>query len=133
MDERGIADRIAAMSVITVDEVLEYIETTLKRYASPFEISRIYSQSGVGGAGVHFDIGSGDYTVWVELDDSDVVLEVAVFGEGAPEIDDVCLNILDDEIIESMSGLKRLFRKFFNKLTDAEDEARFRVMMDEEN
>lgn len=129
MDEKRIADSLVmklASKGITVEWALDYTEKQFKKYARVYEFSRIYAQSGTGGDGVHCDIGSGQYTIWFEQEGNEVAIETTTFGEGAPEIDKVWYDVLDEMVVDSPNDFKQLFKKFLDKLSEAEDEARLR-------
>lgn len=133
MDNRKVAAELVKLAKelvsakgITVDEAMDILKKGIKQNTRRFEFSRVYDQKGVGGTGVHMDIGSGHYSIWVEREDKNVVIGVTVSLEGAKEIDAVYYDILDGMEVDSPNDLKRLMDKFFNKLEDAEEEVRLR-------
>lgn len=111
----------------SIKELVDFTKKNLLNRSRIYEFSRVYSQIGTGGNGVHCDIGSGNYHVWFEETSEDGIVtgfgtEVTVFGEGHKKIDDVWYDNLNNKYFKTLDEWNRILREFLGKLLDVEGE-----------
>ena len=107
---------------MTIDGVVDFTESELKRVARHYGLDAIHSQIGLHGDGVHCVLGGGNFTIWFEDIGGEFKVEAVVSGEAHARINEVWWNELDGKKFHSIEGLKHILKNFFLELNDVENE-----------
>jgi hypothetical protein len=107
---------------MTIDGVVDFTESELKRVARHYGLDTIYSQAAHGQYGVHCGLGGGNFTIWFEEDGGEFEVEASVSGEAHARINEVWWNELDGKKFDSIEKWKHILKNFFLELDDVESE-----------